>query len=265
MTLIVGAQCSDGIVFGADSGATYVAGNVGIVPGMETAMQPTSKLHIIHDSVLMGVSGAVGLAQLYVDRIEEMWKGPQLKQSQVTVAGAQRRIEEAILKDAGDAIDRANRFFGPTMGQNALSMVSTHSLVALPVGRNKVLTMFQVDFQGRTEAASDDLPFAAIGSGQVIADPFLAFLRRVFWRDSSLTLQDGIFATVWTLQHAIKESPGGLSGPVEVAILDSNGAKMLPSDELEDHLQHVDSFENDMKKYRIPTESSETPPIPQLT
>ena len=192
MTLIVGAQCSDGIVFGADSGATFVPGNVGMSPGMGTAMQPMSKLHVIEGSVLAGVSGAVGLAQLYVDRIQELWQGPRLKQPQVSVAGVQRLIEEEIWKDASVAIDKANKVFAPTIGQNALSMVATHSLVALPIGRNKVLTMFQFDFQGKAEAASKDLPFAAIGSGQPIADPFLAFLRRVFWRDSSLTMQDGI-------------------------------------------------------------------------
>lgn len=255
MTLIVGALCSDGIVVGADSGATFVAGNI----GPPTAMQPTSKLNIIDGKVVMGVSGPIALGQLYLDRIETLWKGSQLRQNQTSVAGAQRYVQGAIWSDAQDAIRRSHLVFG----QGAHDVVLTHSLIALPVGRSQIPTLFQCDFQGMPEAASSDLPFVSVGGGQGIADPFLAFLRRVFWFDTSPTVLDGIFVAMWTLQHAIQVSPGGLAGPVEIAVLDRRGARLLSHDELVDHQQHVETFEQDMKRYRVPVSEQTAPPTLQ--
>ena len=255
MTLIVGVQCPDGVVLGADSGATYVAGNA---VGPPTAMQPTEKLHSIDDAIIMGVSGAVGLAQLYLNRISTLWS-QNLKQGAVTIEDTQRLVTDAIFQDASVAAGRARSILGAS-DQNWINLVNTHSLLALPTGPERTPTLLQIDFSGRTEAASGDLPFVSIGSGQPIADPFLAFLRRVFWNNNTPTVQDGIFATVWTLQHAINDSASRFSPPVTVAVLDENSARHLTSEEVEDHLQHVDDFEREMRGSRIPERSVSIPP-----
>src|SRR5882762_8782723 len=52
----------------------------------------------------------------------------------------------------------------------------------------------------------DDLWFASTGSGQSITDPFLALLRKVYWRDEAPSLQGGIFTALWALQHACEVS-----------------------------------------------------------
>ena len=254
MTLIVGVQCSDGVVLGADSGATYVAGNT---VGNPTAMQPTEKLHSIDNSVIMGVSGPVGLAQLYLDRVSTLWF-QSLKQETVTIADTQRLVSKVLFEDANLAASRARSILGGS--QNWLSMVGTHSLLALPAGPSRDPTMLQIDFSGATEAASEDLPFVSIGSGQPIADPFLAFLRRVFWNNDTPTVQDGIFATVWTLQHAINDSASRFAAPVTVAVLKEDGARHLATEEVADHLQHVDDFEREMRSSQVPAKSVAIPP-----
>ena len=170
MTLIVGAKCSDGVVLGADGAATL--GDPAL--GQSTVIQPVRKLKTLKGRMVMGVSGAVGLGQLYSDRVEALGREKQLRHG-VSLPDTQRMIFDAIYKDAGPALERTGQF------------AHTQSVVALPVGGpDGRPELIQCNHVGSAEAATDDLPFVAIGSGQGIADPFLAFLRGVFWPDKPL-------------------------------------------------------------------------------
>lgn len=157
MTLIVGAKCSDGVVLGADGAATL--GDPAL--SQSTVIQPVSKLKTLQSRMVMGVAGPIGLGQLYVDQVESLWRDNKLGRA-VNLPEAQRRIASAIYQDAGPAVKR---------GQ---ALALTQSVVALPIGgpdgRPELL---QCNHIGEAEAATDDLPFVAIGSGQSIADPFL--------------------------------------------------------------------------------------------
>jgi len=73
------------------------------------------------------------------------------------------------------------RCIAQSLGPMAIQRALTTTLVALPLGHSTCL--FQFDEQGAPEEATQELPFVSIGSGQPIADPFLAFLRRIFWPD----------------------------------------------------------------------------------
>jgi hypothetical protein len=55
MTSVVGALCKDGVVVGSDSAATFVAG------GMRTIEQPTEKLVVVRDHIIVAGTGQVGL------------------------------------------------------------------------------------------------------------------------------------------------------------------------------------------------------------
>jgi 20S proteasome alpha/beta subunit len=57
MTLIVGILCKEGVVVGADGAAS-----LGVL-GQMTAMQPVKKLSLLHNCMIVGVSGSVGLSQ----------------------------------------------------------------------------------------------------------------------------------------------------------------------------------------------------------
>jgi hypothetical protein len=100
------------------------------------------------------------------------------------------------------------------------------TLVALPV--NKDPTLIQFTPSCAHEEATKDLPFVAIGSGQLIADPFLAFVRRIFWGQSQLpNINQGVFAALWTLVHTTGTNPGGIGDPIQIAVLKREGDACL--------------------------------------
>jgi hypothetical protein len=59
VTVIVAWKCNDGVVVGADSAATLGSG------GQTTVKESCSKLEVIKNALVLGVSGPVSLAQKY--------------------------------------------------------------------------------------------------------------------------------------------------------------------------------------------------------
>jgi len=60
------------------------------------------------------------------------------------------------------------------------------------------------------------MPFITMGSGKASADPFLGFLRKVFWPVAPPTIQEGALAAYWTIQHAIDMKVSGVGFGVDV-------------------------------------------------
>ncbi len=105
---------------------------------------------------------------------------------------------------------------------------------------------------GATEYDAN-LPIVSIGSGQLVADPFLAFLRRIFWPDSLPTPSEGILAAVWTLTHTIQSQPGHVGEPIQIVTLskDPRGqwkAQALPDGDLGEQREHIRDMEKEMQK-----------------
>ena len=101
---------------------------------------------------------------------------------------------------------------------------------------------------------TEHLWYVSMGSGQAICDPFLGLVRRVFWKnDKPPMLSDGAFATVWTLQHVVDLNPGGIKGPIEVAVLENskNGAvaRLLREGELDEHRNNIAGLEKHISEY----------------
>ncbi|WP_354139737.1 hypothetical protein [Bradyrhizobium sp. LB11.1] len=97
--------------------------------------------------------------------------------------------------------------------------------------------------------------YAAHGSGKLSADPFLRFLTDVFCPNGRPTVREGIFLAAWTVQHVIDVNPGGVAGPVRIATMerDSTGAmaaRSLPTDEIDEHLQAIESAWSALRKWR---------------
>lgn len=257
MTLIVGIKCSDGVVMGADSVATLGPA----ILGQPTVTQTAAKLRLVDDAVIVGVSGPLGLAQLFGERIDHAWRKMDLGHAKMTMPDAQRRIRDGLLIDIGPSVTVAKAAGLP-------AMALTDTLVALPIGGIKgEHGLIYCDNIGTPEAM-DDIPFAAIGSGQSLADPFLAFLRRVFWPDKLPTLADGVFAAVWTLQQAIAVTPGGIGGPIQMATLSKKdgklSAELMPSDVLGEHLENIKRAEQYLAAFATesPSVASDPPSFP---
>jgi len=139
--------------------------------------------------------------------------------------------------------------------------------VALPVQDEPHLLQF--NHQCQPEEASKSLPFLAIGSGQSTADPFLAFIRRVFWPNAEPRLKDGIFAIAWALDYSIKAQPGGIADPIQIVLLEKLQtnewkARELSEDELGQHRQMIRSLEEEFPQFTKRTFSEpSSEPIPQ--
>lgn len=109
------------------------------------------------------------------------------------------------------------------------------------------------DFQ--PELKTERLWYASMGSAQPITDPFLAFIREVFWQEGLPSVQDAVFAVTWALEHAIAVNPGGVNGPARIATLEcGQGAsvrvRVLSEEELDEHRQNVEEAKNLLRGFR---------------
>jgi 20S proteasome alpha/beta subunit len=258
MTLIIGFKCSDGLVVGADSGATM--GDY--VSGLRTIMQPMTKLQLVADKSIIGVSGPVGLGQLYVDCVERIHNEFRDKD----ISWICRRLRDEFRKDAEIALHMA-AMATQVLGANARAGAITTTLVALAARDGPYLVQF--DCECCPEVTTNDLPFVSIGSGQLIADPFLAFLKRIFWKDRSPSVSEGIFAVNWTLAHALDTAPGGIAPPITIGELKMEGtqpkARLLSDKELREHREMRTQAEAHIKKFEEllrPVGGEKEPPTP---
>jgi hypothetical protein len=203
VTLIIGIRCEDGIVLGGDGAST-----VGSLSGT-TIKQPTKKLEIIDGKVILGFSGPVGLGQILKSEIVKVWG----VEKNVTRSEA-TDLRVAITKKTRPHVERefnAAAGFAKVLGQNELSSALCTVLLALPLySVSKDFSLIEFTHQCSSEEVTSLIPFSAIGSGKNIADPFLAFIKKIFWKDRIPTLAEGRFAVIWTLIHTIETNPGGV-------------------------------------------------------
>jgi hypothetical protein len=249
MTSIVGILCQDGVVIGADSSVTYVQEGQVRTPMIE---QPFEKIDIIDNHVILVGTGAVGQGQRFKDIIQKAWNSKKIQGIDALTAG---RILSA----------EATRDF---IGTNA--HVGTYgALVAFPCYAKAHLTEFALsDFQ--PEMKTEKLWFTSMGSAQHITDTFLAFFNVVFCKNTLPNENDGIFATKWTLDHAVAINPGGVNGPVRIAVLEMIGssyqARIIPDNELQEHSQAISDAKTALAKFHHDYTSvnhGEVPTIPQ--
>jgi 20S proteasome alpha/beta subunit len=261
MTLIVGIRCEDGIVLGADGAATLGA------LGGKTVQQPCRKLAKISDCIIIGTSGPVGLGQIFSGTLQDLWTNNRL-------SGKSPHEAMAILREAfwqhAEKEFKAAQVTVPMLGQVSLESALSFTLLAMPLRKQPCL--FQFNQQCSPELASGDLPFISIGSGQQLADPFLAFLRRVFWPTRMPKVTEGVLATVWSLDQAIRTNPGGVGNPIQVMTLEKDGAdwkvKELGETDFSEHRQAISTAESALAEFRTsfkPAPGDTEPPKPATT
>src|ERR1700694_4369062 len=79
MTAIIGVPCTDGVVVGTDSSATFTSGN------LRTIEQPTEKLDIIADCIVIAGTGQIGLGQRFKRIVEQAWKSNRFRGDPIEV------------------------------------------------------------------------------------------------------------------------------------------------------------------------------------
>lgn len=239
MTAIVGILCSDGIVIGADSSATFSMG-----AKLLTIEQPINKLHVIGDRIIVAGTGAVGLDQRFCAIVESLSSTGTFRYDSNNPKKTHLDIAKQICKSAIQ-----------DMGETFLKPGQYGALVAFPFSKSFYFYEFQInDFQ--PELKTKDLWYCSMGSTQYMTDPFLALLRDVFWQNDPPNIASGIFGVAWTLDHAIGLNVGGVKGPIKVAVLGPDTqselkARILTEEDLGQHNQNIYGIKQHLRNYKL--------------
>jgi 20S proteasome alpha/beta subunit len=251
MTVIVGIKCQDGIVIGTDSSATFaVPFGQGQLPIIE---QSTKKIEIIDNKIILAGTGAVGLGQRFQYQIEHGHKEKEFRG--LDAIPMARKMSQMALDD---------------FASTGVNPGAYGALVAFQAADHKLhLCEFGLaDFQ--PEMKTDGIWYVSMGSGELIADPFLGFMREVFWSTGKPTLAEGIFAVTWTLRHVFKVNAGGVNGPHQLATIQRENdvplARIVSEDELSGHLENVEGDYEHLRDYQrlmAGTLGVEVPDVPK--
>lgn len=256
MTVLVGIVCEDGVVLGADSAETFFASG----SSFATIESLTAKkIQIIGSAVLTATTGAVGLGQRFKEVMNDLHargllplkdtRGePPFRDVPVMAQGI--HISNATLKNFERTMSVAQQQPDRGWGLGAL--------VALPImDRAELFEFDPVQFHPERKGDPDEhqrertTRYVSMGSGQVIADPFLAFIRRVFWMTDKPKLSDAKLAVAWTLHQVIQLNTGGVGGDQQIASLEKKEGYWIARELSEgEFTEQVTELETHVGKYR---------------
>lgn len=251
MTVLVGALCTDDVVIGSDGIATFASG---VQPLLQ--LQTDSKISIIDGSVILASTGAVGLAQRLKHHAEQAVQGQVFKN--LAWHEATTNLSKRFLSDCQSSHVQMHPQHGLRFG----------ALVAACIkGQPYLVEYASTDFQ--PELKQDQLFFVSMGSGQQLAEPFLAFVSKVLWKNTKPTVEVAKFGVYWALDHACRLAPGGVGYPITISALPlSNGtwsASKLEDLQLQEAAQYVSELEDYIGNFalkKITEAPSEPVPTP---
>ena len=243
MTAIVGILCGDGVVVGTDGSATFAQGQ------FRTIEQPTEKLHIIGDRIILAGTGQVGFDQRFRAIVNESWTTDKLFQREYL-----------------DVAKTLTRRFIEDLKMTYANIGQYGALMAFDGAGPRLCEFSLQDFQ--PEFKNERIWYCSMGSAQAITDPFLAFIREVFWQKDRPSVEDAIFAATWTLEHAVALNPGGVNEPIGVAVLERQkkghlSARVLGPQELDQHRQHVQAAKESLGDFRREYEPDKAQDVPR--
>jgi len=251
MTVIVGILCKDGVVIGADSAASFDDG------ADFTIEQPTTKIDIIHGRIIVAGTGAIGLGQRFKNLVKKASDDDLFAKG-----NSPFDVTKTLTRCTID--DFVETYIGVPEKGGEFSKAGYGALLAFPLGNKFDLCEFPTrNFQ--PELKDDKIWFVSMGRGQKLTDPFLGFMRDVFWKESLPTRAEGIFTTVWAIQHAIDLNTGGINGPVQIAELALNKkgdafARILENSEIGEHYQNISEAKKALKNYKDVFKDEESAP-----
>ena len=243
MTAVVGILCSDGAVIGTDSSSTSVAAG-----GVRTIEQPTEKLEVLQDRIIIAGTGSVGHGQRFKAVMHDLWQKKAL-------TGTRRPVDICV-----DISSATVKNFITTQSPGE----AYGALVAIPVNDTPVLCEFGVH-KFQPELKTEQMWWCSMGSTQQITDPFLALLRSIFWPTDQPTVRQATLAVTWALDHAIMLNPGGVNGPARIAVLErqqgSYRGRLVTEADLTEHRAWIDGAKRAMAQ-TLPTATG--PDVPRL-
>jgi hypothetical protein len=147
----------------------------------------------------------------------------------------------------------------------APNAIGTNAVLGFLHGGNCYCCAFEGAMQPRLLDAAHY--YAALGSGKLSADPFLRFLADIFCQAGQPTVREAVFLATWTVQHVIDVNPGGVSGPIRVAVIERDPvgtfvARELPDTELDEPKQAIESAAQALRDWRQNMQNPPAPPAP---
>jgi hypothetical protein len=155
-----------------------------------------------------------------------------------------------LINKALDTAGIAARLIGHAAAQ---SDAICASLLAAPFKDG--LKLVEVTPQIAVERLTDESPFISMGSGKGSADPFLGFLRKVYWPTGLPSVREGTLAAYWTIHHAIDMKVTGVGFDVDVFVVEPSGSKgyvarQLDNAELAEHNEFIQACEDALRSVR---------------
>jgi 20S proteasome alpha/beta subunit len=241
MTLLVGIQCRDGVVIAADRQAT-----------LGTAMRPTvgssiTKIsQIKSDSALFAFSGFTGLGQQIGYEVERVL---DLGESYATNVA---RIQPAVHATVAGFAQRGQLLMQMGIYPDARNEALCHSLAAVKF--HDGLKLFEITPTGACDLASG-MPWASAGAGKGNADPIMAFLWDIYWRDRSPRLAEAVFTAYWAVNATIETKAFGVGFEADVFVLEPNpsdgaSTRQISQAELTDDLDFIRRIKDVMREFR---------------
>ena len=235
VTVLVAAKCSDGIVVGADSRATSAVGSQSLM-----SVPSEDKIKIIDGKIIIAGTGSVGLGQRFNFIVEQLHAAGVI--SAQPCLSSCKVIAASAIQDFTSTGIQCRPSIGYGFG----------ALLAAPMPDEGELVEFSLpDFQ--PERKLGKLHYVSMGSGQILADPFLAFVSRVLRNKKEPSVQLAKLGLHWALSHSIAFAPGGVGGPIQMATLQKElggwKASLLLEDELGELEQHIGEIETRIVSY----------------
>jgi hypothetical protein len=235
VTVVVAFYCSDGVVVAADSMLTSslgtAAGTVGV--GHHTGV----KCSVIAGQQILAWAGSPGYAARF-----------RMHAEAALPTGAQNPLLHSVGLCQRALQDFANTGVPPAQVDLATVLAFTH-------GGTYHCCVFGPQLQPRLLDPAHF--YVALGSGMLSADPFLRFVSDTFCDPHQPPrVHLATFLAVWVVQHVIDVNPGGVAGPIRVAVFERDAAgtgfnpRELPQAEIDAHIAAIDDAADALRTWR---------------
>lgn len=230
MTVVAAFLCSDGAVVSSDSMITPTMG------GLNVGHHHGIKVYVLPCTQVFAFAGDQGQAA---------------------------RFKLLAESNHGFLLTAAHPLDYPLALAQALSEQFQNTGIGNSIGVNTILMFLHQNschccaFEGAMQPRllDRDHYYVALGIGKLSADPFLRFLVDTFCQSGQPTVREAVFLATWAVQHVIDVNPGGVAGPIRVAVIEKDGAggytaSELSSTEIDDTQQAIESAFDALRDWR---------------
>lgn len=248
MTVAIAFLCADGVVIAADSMLTPSLGNLNI--GHHTGV----KVYVLPGPQIFAFAGDQGQAGRFKVIAETSAPNAAMAPHPILYPIALSQALMQQLQSTGIATNQTN----------------VNTFLGFLHAGNCYCSAFEGWMQPRL--LDQHHYYAALGSGKLSADPFLRFVTDTFCQPGQPPgVHLATFLAVWVVQHVIDVNPGGVAGPIRVAVFERDAAanftaRELPSAEIATHVQAIDDAGQALRDWRQAIQSGaaagNVPPAP---